>query len=623
MMKKINILSLFVILLVAFGCDKDKLAEINTPVSELDEAVLEYSATQAIKQMYRNDYTIWFYNNNDYYYPWTQVTASGNGNGPDFNEMGIAEAGQGYLGDLIRAVRDIQAIVDKMPEEEKARHQAMKAITYPITIQPALTQFDNVGSLFYSEAGYAQHTNPPLLKPTMDTQAELVDTWLNELALAAKVLADAENQQRLGNQDLIYGGDYARWAKYCNLLRLKIAARIINHDKAKALKVAEDVVNSSAGYMNTVADDFIYQRGTNFYGTGNGLGCGTVNKALADFLMDNLDPRVKLYFRKNDFNGEVVQEFIDEGKALPPYVAKYVNTDADGNFDGWKAPGEPWVRYHGIPISPDEKNIGDNDIYFNQADLYKITKKVDEKTLEKTYAATSQLNEKLFRTTYDYTYPTKVGGRVIQLKDNDPPLTVILGSSAETNLYLAEFKLLGANLPKSAQEYFNQGVTLSIERANLIAKNHQLPYFKGDPVYINAEEAAAARTELRDGEVASYLAKPICDLSVDGLEKVYIQQYVNFINTPYDLWTTVRRSGVPKKNSPYLAWVPFIDSGAEVVLPRRNVINTPTEDDLNYANKKSGIEAQGFTTGTNLPATLNSERLWFDKNNPKYGNGPK
>ena len=108
-----------------------------------------------------------------------------------------------------------------------------------------------------------------------------------------------------------------------------------------------------------------------------------------------------------------------------------------------------------------------------------------------------------------------------------------------------------------------------------------------------------------------------------GLEKVYIQQYINFMNTPHDIWATVLRSGVPKKASIYLPWENVISAGVELTIPRRFVIGTPTEDDINYANKMAAVKDMGVTTGTNNPATLNNERLWWDKNNPQYGAGPK
>ncbi|HKL33446.1 MAG TPA: SusD/RagB family nutrient-binding outer membrane lipoprotein, partial [Tangfeifania sp.] len=242
---------------------------------------------------------------------------------------------------------------------------------------------------------------------------------------------------------------------------------------------------------------------------------------------------------------------------------------------------------------------------------------------EKTYGSVSYYSEKLQRTTYNFTYPTKPGGRVIELVDNDPPLNVIFGSAAETNLYFAEFRSLGANLPKSAQEYFNRGVELSVKRADLLAENNQLPYYSSDPVYTDANMADAAATYLRDGEVADLLATDAYDLSTDALEKIYIQQYINFMYTPRDLWSTVRRSGVPKKGSQYLAWEEFTSNGAELNVPRRFVVQTPTADDLNYENKMEAVEEQGFTTGTPDPNVLNSERLWFDKQNPNYGAGPQ
>lgn len=602
------------IFIIAIGCDKDKFAELNSNPSTLSEPDLRFSMNKAIEQMYGNDYTNWFYSNFQYIYPWAQVTTMQGGNGPDFNTMGPS-GGQDIYSSLFPQTIDIRMRIEEMPAETKATYQALKALTFPVQIATALTVTDNTGSLVYSEAGMAPYTNPPLLTPVLDNQQTLFNTWLAELDEAITVLSNTEGQFAIGAEDRIYGGDYAKWAKFCNLLKLKIAARMINVDRAKAIQIAQQVASSPAGYMDNLNDDFIYKRGVKYYGTGNGMWIGWGSKNLIDFLIDNKDPRVRFIFEKNAFNGEVVQAFIDADKALPDYIEPLVEFDTDGNFAGWKGEGEPWVRYHGVPVSPDATQAPANEKYFNQG----ITNKIENKT----YIATSLYSEKLTRTTYDYTYPTKPGGRVLELKDNDPPHTVILGSSAETNLYLAEFKLLGANLPKSAQEYFSWGVELSIKRADLLAKSQQMPYYNGDPVYTDADIAEAAATKLRDGEIEALLAKPAFNLATDGLEKVYIQQYINFLNTPNDVWTTVRRSGIPKKGSAYLPWENFTASGSEMPIPRRFVIGTPTEDDLNYANKMASAQEQGFSTGTPDPVKLNSEKLWFDKQDPAYGAGPK
>lgn len=606
------------ILLMAWGCDKDQFAELNSNPSSLQEPDLRYSVTKAIEQMYENDYTTWFYTNFQYIYPWTQITTVQGGNGPGMVEMGPFGSQYPYR-ELHPQTMDVRYRIDAMSEEDKAIYQSMAAITYAIQIHPFMTITDLTGSLIYTEAGLAPYTTPPLITPKYDTQEELFNTWLTELDNAISILTTAQNQVVLGNQDIVYGGDYAKWAKFCNLLKLKIAVRLVNVNTAKAISIAEEVATSPAGYMDNLDDDFVYHRGIKYYGTGNGLWIGYAGKNLVDFMIANKDPRVRFIFEKNSFNAEVVQAFIDAGKDLPPYVEQYVTYDTNGDFAGWSGPGEPWVRYHGAPLAPDAALLASNDIYFNQGTLYKI----NLNGVEKTYAGTSLFSEKLVRTSYDYTYPTKPGGRVIELKDNDPPLNVILGSSAETNLYLAEFKLLGANLPQSAQNYFNKGVELSILRADALAENNQMPYYENDPVYLDPLQAEAASTKLKSGEIAALLAQPAYDLSTDGLEKVYIQQYINFANTPSDTWTTVRRSGIPKKGSAYLPWDNLIASGNELLVPRRFTIGTPTEDSKNYENELQAAQQQGFTTGTSDPEVLNSERLWFDEPNPTYGAGPQ
>jgi hypothetical protein len=604
--------------IMVWGCDKQKFGELNSDPSTISKPDLRFSVTTAIDQMYSNDYTTWFYNNFQYIYPWVQVTTKQSGNTSDFVEMGPS-AGFDLYSKLFNQTLDVRYNIDKMAEPEKATYQAMKALTYATQILPAIHNTDNSGSLVYSEAGLAPYTNPPLLTPVLDNQKALFNSWLKELDNSIAILTTAQNQVSIGNQDVIYRGDYSKWAKFCNLLKLKIAARLINTDRPLALKIAGEVGASAAGYMDGLGDDFIYNKGVKYYGTGNGMWIGFASKNLVDFMVGNKDPRLRFIFEKDAFNGEVVQAFLDAGKALPPYVAQYVNVDANKRFTGWKTPGEPWVRYHGAPLSPDAKQDPVNNIYFNQAELNKLT----VGSIQKTYASTSLYSEKMVRTTYDFTYPTKPGGRVIELKDNDPGLNVILGSAAETNLYLAEFKLLGATLTKTAQEYFNKGVELSVLRMDALAKNNQMPYYNGDPVYTNADENAAGATKLQSGEVAALLAQPICNLATDGLEKVYIQQYINFMNTPGDVWSTVRRSGVPKKGSAYLAWEKITSSGVEMTIPRRFVINSPGKDLLNYKNIMAAITEQGITPAVLDPIKLNTERLWFDKTDPQYGDGPK
>lgn len=622
-MKKIFQFILTLSVIAFIGCDKDDFAVKNSNPSQLSKAETRFQVTKGIVQMYDNDYTNWFYTNFDYVLPWSQVTSAGTITGGGQNTELLVEMDnfglQKTYPDFYANLRDIRRRIDASSEEDQAIQKAIRGMTYPIAISTFMFNTDFEGSQVYSEGALAPFTTPPLLTPVYDNQELLFSTWLMELDEAIPGLL-TEDQFDMGAQDIIYQGDYLKWAKFANLLKLKIAARLVNKDRARALKIAEEVANSPAGYMDNLEDDFIYVRGAEYFGTGNGTQPGVGAKNLIDFMVANKDPRTRVLFDKNEFNGEIVQAFIDAGKPLPPYVEQYVVKDGSGNFSGWSGPGEPWVRYFGVPLAPDAKSVAANDVYFGQD----IRNRISIDGIEKNYESTSSFSERLTRTkNYSHTYPTKPGGRLLELKDNYPPYKVILGSAAETNLYLAEFKLLGANIPGEAQDFFNRGVELSVMRMDAMAKDLRFPYYDGDPVYENGAMAAAGATKLQANEIADLLTQPAYDLSTDGLEKVYIQQIINHAGTPGDTWTTARRSGVPKTGSTVWPREPFLAGGVDLTVPRRFMSGEPLEASKNYANQKASLEEQGFTPGSNDPTVLNTQRLWFDQENPNYGAGPK
>lgn len=164
---------------------------------------------------------------------------------------------------------------------------------------------------------------------------------------------------------------------------------------------------------------------------------------------------------------------------------------------------------------------------------------------------------------------------------------------------------------------------LSVQRLDLLAKNNKMPYYDNDPVYAGAAADAGA-IKLRAGEIDALLTQPAYNLATNGLEKIYIQQLINFAATPNDTWTTARRAGTFVNNSSVLPREPFLNgSGGVITLPRRFRLGNPTDDNQNVANYRAAIQEQGFTPGTSDPQILNTQRLWFDKQNPNYGEGPK
>ena len=95
---------------------------------------------------------------------------------------------------------------------------------------------------------------------------------------------------------------------------------------------------------------------------------------------------------------------------------------------------------------------------------------------------------------------------------------------------------------------------------------------------------------------------------------------------PIDQFVNVRRSGVPMKGSALLPWENFSDIlDYTTLIPRRFKVSEPAPTDLLHDITLEAIKAQGYSYGTDNadPGKLNSQRVWYDKENPQFGAGPK
>ena len=213
--------------------DKEKFAEKNSDPSVVSEPDIRFLISRAMQQMYNNNYTIWFYTYDRYVFPYTQVsTRSTGGNGTTFNDGDLTGL-QNMYSALVPGT-DARLRIDELEEDKLNSSQAMKGLIYPIQIYLGLFNLDYYGGMAYSEAGLANYTTPPLLTPIIDTEEELFDLWLSELDNAI-IMLGMDDQFSIGNQDLIYKGNYEKWIKFCNLLKLRIAARLINANRAKTI----------------------------------------------------------------------------------------------------------------------------------------------------------------------------------------------------------------------------------------------------------------------------------------------------------------------------------------------------------------------------------------------------
>lgn len=616
------------------GSCKDEFAEVNTNPTVVSKADPRYLFTQALANFDGHDYFEWFYDFTNMQ-KWAQTTVSSGGN----DNLVTTMANAGSLGSrvypVMNIVNELKYLIDtNLSGEEQVKYTYLKTICDPLMIYLAMLDTDMYGSMAYTEAYQARYGGT--LTPKYDTQKDLFDLWEKELKSAVETLANevtldgkAVAQQSLGSQDFIYKGDYNKWLKFTNSLRLKLAARLINEDLDRALNIVKEV--SKYPVMDGLEDDFFYNKSIDdrHFAGGNSLNRVSGSMQLVNFLVDNFDPRVRFFFEKNDYNSVVVQAFLDKDQKMASFIEDKIEVEeVEGKkvFKGWKAPGEPWVRYIGMPTEVDASL---NTVYPEYIDYYqgldgnlwKVSDK--EGNGETTYVPYARLNQYMFDKKEIISYPVAPGAPKVQITDLYAWYGLYL-STAEVNLYLAEFKLLAQGkdigFGGSAESYLKKGAEYSVRAYDQLANLNKIPYYHST----FEQDKFDKSIKLEESEVTNLLANPILKLDgslIENLEKVYLQQYIHFVFSPADQFVMMRRSGCPMANSTLYPMEVFTSGTNALPIPRRLAISEPALDDKMGDIKKAAYQEQGYSYGPN-PSTLNTERVWYDKKAPQFGEGP-
>jgi hypothetical protein len=614
-------IALSLLAVVGLSSCRDQFAELNKKPDAVTDPEPSFLATRAQTLFETNDYLFWFYNHS-LYFRWSQMGNSGVFSEGSYGMDASAVHRQTAYITMLSYRNDINQFIEKYERPDAKAYAAMCGV---LAVYSAIYAIDINGDIQYTEA--AQYRYGGELKPKYDHVAELYDLFVKELDEYIDTFQD-ETQVVVAKQDIIYNGNMAKWAKLANSLKLKIAVRLYANDATKASQIAQSVVNSEEGYIDSLDEAFIFHKadaatgGDLAYQTGNSISMIGGSENVIDYMVASLDPRVRFFYTKNGFNSKIIQEFITEGKAdkLPPFVTENINLDEEGNFESYKLE-EPWNRYQGRPVvwEMSDEYEAMKGIYFDYTDRYQLT--VGESN--KGYSIFSSLSEEMIRGRCGYTVPTIPGGPVIQDNAQIPWWGMYLGAG-ETNLYLAELRQLGALTTGSAQTYYERGVELSVKEWDYVAGKNKIPYYGTTYGYDDLEESI----ELKEGEIATMLSTDA--VKWDGsMEKIYLQQLMNFTMLPNELYVTARRSGYPKVGSTLLPYVKF-EKFELAGIPRRFEFNEPSPTDIMHDIRMENLKEQGLTPGKNqsgmgyaTSTLLNTERLWQDKNAPQWGTPKK
>ena len=609
------------------SCRED-FTDINKNPNQIVTADASMLFTKGIIDFEPSRYLMWYYNA-PMMQLWSQLGTPTGGYTPNFAKTtAYGDQGSQYI-KVLKYVREMNAMIENAGEDG-AKYKGYAAALDVLTAYLGILDTDLIGSVPFTEACMANYGGT--LTPAYDSQESLYQLWEQQLNAAISVFSNPTGLEMKAAQDIAFGGDWNKWARFANSLKLRLAARYVNINKSKALSLAQEVASASCGYIDSMDQAMLFNKATAtsdnnqdiIYHWSNGFLDGQAASInVMNFMVKNLDPRVRFAYRKNSYNSKVVQAFWDKGQEIPHYIQENIEFEEVGGkkvFKAWKGAGEPWVRYYGVPV---EMNASNNAAqYGDWFDSPRFRVSDAEGNNLTSYTPYSQFQQQMIiGRSYNFQLPKAPGEPVTQVIDPRPWYGLYMGG-AEVNLYLAEFKLLGANLPKSAEEYLTKGMTLSVQEYDKLAGLNQIAYYGKTYDYDPFEVSI----ELKDGEIDTMLAQEDYKLTGNAaldLEKVYLQQIINFTLNPNEQFVTARRTGLPSFSSTLLPRVNYSDVPVTNI-PRRYDTGNPSQTDLMYQIYKDAYAAQGYsitTAGSNETAPLNSERTWADKNNPQWGAG--
>ena len=169
---------------------------------------------------------------------------------------------------------------------------------------------DMWGDIPYTEAFQLEKGT---LYPKYDKQEDVYNAILAELKTAADMFDVAGKP--MGAGDFFLKGDIAKWKKFCNSLRLRVAIRMSSANAAKATIAIQEVLGNPTKYpiMTSNADNaYWYFPGISpdqeiwfqSMGTINGAPKTTgwkLQQPIIDALQNNNDPRLPVYADKNNW----------------------------------------------------------------------------------------------------------------------------------------------------------------------------------------------------------------------------------------------------------------------------------------------------------------------------------
>ncbi|WP_109698459.1 SusD/RagB family nutrient-binding outer membrane lipoprotein [Chitinophaga deserti] len=562
-MKSLHKLGIGTLALATFAtaCTKD-FTDTNTNPNISKDIVASMLLTTSQKAMVDRDFD-WFYEHYQFLMRYMQYTVSyaeGNNSGM-FSNPRVNEYYHAFYTSIGRNLVEIERIVNNMQGEEKTRWSQVAAIAKIHKVYSGFRVMDVNGSIPYTQALTAR--SEEIMLPKYDSQETLFNVFDDELKAAiAALTATGSFESYNASTDVFYNGDVKKWAKAANMLRLKLAMRLSKRNPEKLKAIVAEVMASPAGVFTSSADEWKFVSSNDFARGGNWNAQGSATRGsrkLIDFMFDTQDPRLGLFFKKNEFT-EATFNRLKTGGAFPA-TAVYNPR-----------------QYVGLPESPDDRNRPEYAQLFG-VKSYEITEGGKKVTVS--VDTLSQFQNRLFDLGSD--------------GNGNGQYTQPFISYAEVCFIMSELAVKGI-ITDDAKAWYDKGVTASVKSYDAMANLAKIVDY-------------AAPT---DAAIAAYLARPaiaFTGTNDEKLEKIGIQQYLNSFKSPWESWGYFKLLGYPKVGG-ILNRTDFMVGGFRMETPRRWPLPTTN---FNQANRDAAIADMMKSGEYGNSVEDITGRVWWDK----------
>ena len=286
----------------------------------------------------------------------------------------------------------LQDIVDRIAEESnpdnfrQMRDAAMLWQNY--LMYNVLNAF---GSIPYSEAFKGKDG---VLQSKYDPEEGTWNSILNNLKTIADSFASgySSTDVGIGSGDFLFDDEIAKWQKFCNSLRLRIAMRIVNVAPSVAQSTIEEIFNNSSKYPyidSTEDQAYFWWQGTKpYYEPWYDNSVTRDDDGMADIFIDHLkkmeDPRLFVYAKPAETDGEyrgyengaksnpadinaisrIGAVFRDDPKGFSPLykASETYYMMAEAALRGWNVPMTAEEAYNqGVLTSMEENGVSEED----------------------------------------------------------------------------------------------------------------------------------------------------------------------------------------------------------------------------------------------------------------------